>query len=78
MDIEVDEHLLGATSKCSKDFACLKGDKGCLCEVDHVNANRTVQIKTKPSNVCKYILKMGSSVYCLCPVRNEIYNRYKI
>jgi hypothetical protein len=56
----------------------LNGDKDCLCEVDHVNSNRTVQIKNKPANACKYILKMGSSLYCLCPVRNEIYNRFKI
>ena len=78
MDIKVDEHIVAATSKCNKNFACLNGGKSCMCEVDHVNANRTVQIKTRPANACKYILKMGSSVYCLCPVRNEIYNRYKI
>jgi hypothetical protein len=78
MGIEIDEHIREATYKCNKDFACLQDKKTCLCEVDHVNGNRTVQIQTKPVNSCQYILKMGSSVYCLCPVRNEIYNRYKI
>jgi len=78
MVIEVDRHFVDATSKCGKGFACLNGDKSCLCEVDPVNANHTVQIKNKPANACKYILKMGASTYCLCPVRNEIYNRYKL
>lgn len=78
MDIKVNEHIIAATVKCNKKYRCLNGDKSCLCEVDHANANRTVQIKTKAANGCQYILKMGSSVYCLCPVRNEIYNRYKI
>ena len=78
MDIKVDEHIVAASGKCKKDFGCLNGNKACLCEVDHSNANRTVQIKTTPTHACPYTMKMGSSVYCLCPVRNEIFNRYKI
>jgi hypothetical protein len=37
-----------------------------------------VQIDPASANSCKYCFHMEPKTYCLCPVRNELYNRYGI
>jgi hypothetical protein len=37
-----------------------------------------VQIDGSSANSCKYCFHMEPKIYCLCPVRNELYNRYGI
>jgi hypothetical protein len=78
METKVEDYILQATNKCKNDFSCLDGNKDCMCKIVHSNNNHTVQIDGKPVGACNYILSMGSKMYCLCPVRNELYNRYKI
>ena len=78
METQLEDYILQATNKCKKNFSCLDGGKDCICKIVHSNNNHTVQIEGKPVSACNYILSMGSKMYCLCPVRNELYNRHKI
>ncbi|TNF52770.1 hypothetical protein EP227_06875 [bacterium] len=78
METKIEDYILKATNKCKNNFSCLDGKKNCMCKIIHSNNYHTVQIDGKPVNACNYILSMGSKMYCLCPVRNELYNRYKI
>lgn len=78
MDMQVSEYAVMATTKCKKHFACLAGNKECLCEVTGLNGSHTVTVKPNGNNGCKYMFQMNSSIYCLCPTRNEIYNCYKV
>ena len=78
MDIEVSEFAILATTKCKKDFSCLGGKQECMCEVAGANGHKTVAIKAKSVLSCKYLLHLNASSYCLCPVRNAIYNNYKV
>jgi hypothetical protein len=77
MDLKINEYIKEATTRCEKGFSCLNGQKDCLCEIEGSNGSHTVSIKTKGNNSCKYLLPLGSSTYCLCPTRNEIYNKYQ-
>ena len=77
MKIKVSEYTLLATTKCKKDFCCLRGDQEFLCEIAGSNGHHTVAIKSQPTTSCNYLMHLGSSTYCLCPIRNEIYHSYK-
>ena len=78
MKLKVEEYILQATNKCKNNFSCLDGNKECVCKIIHSNNNHTVQIEDKPVSACNYILSIGPKMYCLCPVRNDLYNRHKI
>jgi len=78
METHIEDYILQATNKCKKNFSCLNGQKDCMCKIIHSNNNHTVQIEGKPVSTCNYVLSMGAKMYCLCPIRNELYNRHKI
>ena len=78
MAIEIDEYILRATTKCKNNLSCLNGKEGCLCKINHNNGSHTIQIKGMPLTSCNYYLHIYSACYCLCPVRNELWNRYGI
>ena len=78
MDVQVSEYIVMATTKCKKNFACLNGNKDCLCEVERSNGSHTVSVKLNGNNGCNYMFHLNSSAYCLCPTRNAIYNCYQI
>lgn len=78
MKFDIEEHILKAAAKCRKEYSCLDGNTECLCPVRAINGNHTVQIDAACANSCKYCFPMKPKTYCLCPVRNELYNRYGI
>ena len=78
MDTHIEEYILQATIKCKNGFSCLDGKKDCICKIVPFDGHHTVQIEGRPVKTCNYILNIGSKLYCLCPVRNELYNRHKI
>ena len=78
METQIEDYILQATNKCKNNYSCLDGNKDCICKILHSNNNHTVQIESKPVSACNYVLSMGAKMYCLCPVRNELYNRHKI
>ena len=76
MKFEIDKGILKATDKCRKNFSCLDGDKGCMCEIeDHFN-NTIHFIKPLDTGICDYRMSFGYSYICNCPTRKEIYKRY--
>jgi hypothetical protein len=78
-DIKVSEVILKDTTNCRNNFACVSGETGCMCEViKSVSSYNVVVIKPKSIDYCKYFYHLDNTNYCLCPTRNEIYNRYKI
>jgi hypothetical protein len=78
-DIKVSEVILENTTNCRNSFACLSGENESMCEgIKSVSAYHAVIIKPKSINSCKYFVHLDNTIYCLCPTRNEIYNRYKM
>ena len=78
LDFKIDESVLNRTFNCKDDFRCLTGNKECLCDVVGSIGSSLLQIKSEFPTHCKYRIPFDSSDYCLCPTRNELYNRYKI
>jgi hypothetical protein len=78
MGSTVSDLIVKATTKCKKGFSCLSEKTGCMCKAISSSPDHTVVIKPSSSDPCTYHRTLGNAHYCLCPVRNDIYNRYKI
>ena len=76
--IQINKNILQRTTHCNHEFCCLSGDKKSLCDVVGSVGFDIKVIKPKSENDCKYHLSYGNGSLCVCPTRNELYNRYKI
>ena len=78
MDIQISEEILKQTDACKKDFACLSGDEENLCKIEDCIADTIYSIKCLGDETCSYSIPYGTSNFCMCAVRQEIYKRYHI
>lgn len=76
MNIKIDDDIIQKTTKCRKNFSCLSGETP-LCKVDECMGG-AIFIKCKEQNPCEYRAYFGYSQICCCPIRKELYHRYKI
>jgi len=78
MNIKVDDSIIQETTECRKKFSCLSGEYP-FCSVELCIDNKVHFIKCASNNEsCRYRVPFGYSNVCNCPVRKELYNRYKI
>ena len=82
MKVEIDEHVINNTIKCLWDYACLSNNNDNnhkICEINNKEYSGVVFIKYREEiKECNYSERFGSSSYlCTCPVRKEIYRKYK-
>ena len=75
--IEIDEETIKNTTECEENFSCLKSDDHKLCEIEFTVSNRVHFIKCNSELPCKYQHPFGDVFFCSCPVRKEIFNKYK-
>lgn len=77
MNIKIDDNIIQKTTKCRKNFSCLSGEINHICKVEEC-MSEIIFIKCAEQNPCKYRTYFGYSQLCSCPVRRELYFRYKI
>ncbi len=78
MSIEINEDIKALATLCQHDFACLKSESHALCKVKDCINGKVHFIECKDQNYCVYKKSFGCEYYCSCPVRKEIFNKYKI
>ncbi len=79
MEIHVSDEALGAATRCAKGFSCIKGEEKDLCVVEECVDGKVHFIKCKSDGACSYQQSFGFSyLICYCPVRIEIFQKYKI
>ena len=79
MTFDVSDEAKQAATRCKKDFSCLKGDRDCLCTVERVVGGQVFFVSCQQQNHCPYKHRYGfADFFCACPVRKEIYNKYKL
>ncbi len=76
MEIEIPDDVIKLATKCTKNFSCLYGDTERLCKVEYCVSDTVHFIKCLEPT-CSYKVAFGSGDFCTCPIRKEIYNRYK-
>jgi hypothetical protein len=73
---EIDEKILKKITHCQKDFSCLEGyfPKTCV----YVPGIENVICENMETEFCCYRWEyIKDKRMCICPVRREIYNKYK-
>jgi hypothetical protein len=78
MNIKIDEPIISRTTKCNARFGCLDNHIKFHCKIDKSVGNVIFVSDEKHGLHCTYMLPFGSSFICVCPVRNEIFRKYKI
>jgi hypothetical protein len=78
VDIAINEDILKKTTDCTNNFSCLSGEKECLCEARGMAGYNSLFINPKSNRDCTYLNPFGSSFFCFCPTRNEIYRQYGV
>jgi hypothetical protein len=78
MQIEIDEGVCNTAGECEKDFVCISKENHKFCEVEHISGETVFVIKCKDNTLCNFRIHFGYDSYlCTCPVRKEIYRKYK-
>lgn len=78
MKMEIGQDVIQRTSKCEKDFRCLSGYTGHLCRILCYMKEDIYFVKCMEKVDCAYLETHEKTRLCNCPVRKEIYQRYKI
>ncbi|VVB97249.1 Uncharacterised protein [uncultured archaeon] len=78
MNIQINKGTLEKTTKCNKDFSCLSGKMNELCKVELNVEDKIHFVNCVTTEPCNYKMPFGYSFVCQCPVRKELFNRYKI
>jgi hypothetical protein len=77
-DIEIDEDIKESTTKCEKNHACLLDRNHKLCPIVSTVGMKMLCIDCTSGRRCSYRVRYGISAFlCTCPIRNEIYKKYK-
>lgn len=75
----IDASALKQADRCVDSFRCLKDPSHQLCEVSSVAANgKVLFIGSDQCVSCGYRVRFADEVICACPVRQEIYKKYKV
>ncbi len=77
MNISISESARNAATRCKKKFSCLKDKKKC-CEVEDCINDSVLFVKSTYNPSCPYQQLFGNEFICNCPVRKELYDKYRI
>ena len=77
MKIEISENVINATTKCEKGFSCLSDNLEPACKVEYCVSNSVYFVKCLNTANCSYKVSFGDGHFCTCPIRKEIYDKYK-
>jgi len=78
MNLEVSEDVVRKTDRCPYGMKCLKDGGRPECEVEHLVVGNGVFVRSRECIICSYRISHARSYVCLCPVRIELFQRYKI
>ena len=78
MNVEISEDALRKTERCPRGMQCLKNGGRPECRVERMVVGNGVFVYSKDFNICSYRISHARSYVCICPVRIELFQRYKI
>ena len=76
--MEIDKDILTSTERCESDYGCLINENHkCFTFTTDPSAGGGIIFTNCSISSCDYRIAFGDAVVCSCPVRNEIYSKYK-
>lgn len=76
--MEINVTILKKTTACSKKHECLQNKDTVYCKVERCINDTVLILECKEQLSCNYQLAFGNSQICRCPIRIEIFNKYKV
>ncbi len=73
---EICEEIREEATRCRKGKICLESEADCRV-VDSI-ADKVFFVEGEGGRSCCYCLSFGHSIYCNCPVRQELYRKYRV
>jgi len=78
MKVYVSNEVMQSTTGCKKGFSCLEDNKKDLCKIGTSVDGEVHFIVCLNETNCSYERSYEEGFICDCPIRKEIYNKYKI
>jgi len=76
--IQIPLQVIAKTTHCRRNFHCLEDPFDTLCKLTpHANPKTLIYFCTA-TMTCHYKVSFGDGFICTCPVRNVLYDRYRI
>lgn len=76
--MEIDPKVIQSATKCPSNFSCLSNQNHALCIVKECVNEKIYFLECPKDNLCNYKISFGKFDTCSCPVRQEIYNQFKV
>jgi len=74
--MEIDKDTIENACFCNKNKSCLDNPKN-LCPITADITDELIFVSKQKSPECGYYVNFGYGGFCNCPVRKEIYRKYK-
>jgi hypothetical protein len=79
VNYKIPDEILKQTTRCPKNFGCLSCEVDHMCQVESLSKSVPILFVDKVQDrFCSYCGQFRDSWLCSCPVRVELYNRYRI
>lgn len=75
---EVGEEVRKQADRCPRGQRCLQGKEEIRCPVSDCVGDKVFFIAGDPGKACKYCNTFGHSCYCSCPLRQELYRKFRV
>ncbi|OGX11114.1 MAG: hypothetical protein A2351_07995 [Omnitrophica bacterium RIFOXYB12_FULL_50_7] len=69
--------IIDSASECLNHLSCLSGS-GTMCKIKKQADNRVMFVRKHGHQNCPFAIPLGADCICTCPVRVEIYRKYRV
>lgn len=74
----ISKDLMDAAKNCCKEFSCLTKNQSTLCKVVFCVNCKLHSVLCESEEFCSFRYTAEERTYCTCPIRKEIYSKYKV
>ncbi|MDU9050944.1 MAG: hypothetical protein Q3M30_19005 [Candidatus Electrothrix sp. Rat3] len=78
INIIVSDKSKSMASKCKKKISCLEKKGGGICHAKKCILESALYVIFNNQECCNYHYSIGGNSFCGCPVRKEIFKKYKV
>jgi hypothetical protein len=74
---EISRAIIESASECLNHTACLSRP-GTMCKAEKHEDAKVMFVKSRGHQNCPFNIPLGADCICTCPVRVEIYRKYRV
>ena len=73
----ISQAIIESASECRHRLACLSGART-MCKIKKHEDTRVMFVKSHGHQNCAFAIPLGVDCICTCPVRVEIFRKYRV